>query len=225
MGLVKLTYVTGSDEPCDVGGEVRPPKAVDDVCACGKVSVMSGGVVSGSENCWPFVAVNDYFMMTLWIPLPKTAIHLEEVFGIAQESGVCSIGESWRTFSGLEPFVNMSQMVVGMAGSIGLGEKVIGERWFARDGVGDVCWGRYWTCNLWCEQVEKVHEPVDLVNPIVELWVFHGFSIFIGRLLWSSGEAVRAMSSTGDMNEGEVEQQDGDDPTIHAGGQGKFRIR
>ena len=70
-----------------------------------------------------------------------------------------------------------------------------------------------------------MHEPVDLVNPIVELWVFHGFSIFIGRLLWSSGEAVRAMSSTGDMNEGEVEQQDGDDPTIHAGGQGKFGIR
>ena len=105
-GLAKLTYVTGPDEPCDVGGEVRPPKAVDDVCACGKVSVMSGGVVSGSENCWPFVAVNDYFMMTLWIPLPKTAIHLEEVFGIAQGSGIWSIGESQRTFGGLEPFVN-----------------------------------------------------------------------------------------------------------------------
>ena len=32
------------------------------------------------------------------------------------------------------------------------------------------------------------------------------------------------MSSTGDVNEGKVEQQDGDDPTIHAGGQGKVRI-
>ena len=117
MGLVKLTYVTGPDEPCDVGGEVRPPKAVDDVCSCGEVSMMSGG-----ENCRPLVTVDDYFMMTLQIPLPKMAIPLEEVFGIAQESGVCGIGESRRMFGGPEPFANMSQMVVGLAGSIGLGE-------------------------------------------------------------------------------------------------------
>ena len=76
--------MTGPDEPCNVGGEVRPQKAVNYVCACGEVSVMSGGIVSSSENCWSFVAVDDYFMMTLWIPLPKMAIHLEEVFGIAQ---------------------------------------------------------------------------------------------------------------------------------------------
>ena len=69
-----------------------------------------------------------------------------------------------------------------------------------------------------------MHEPVDLVNPVVELRVFCGFSIFINRLLQSSGEAIRAMSSTGDVNEGKVEQQDGDDPTIHAGGWGKVRI-
>ena len=94
-GLAKLTYVTGPDEPCNVGREVRPPKAVNDVCACGKVSVMPS-----SENCWSFVTVDDYFMMTLWIPLPKMAIHLEEVFSIAQESGICSIGESRRTFDG-----------------------------------------------------------------------------------------------------------------------------
>ena len=62
-GLVKLTYVTGPNEPCDVGGEVRPPKAVDDVCSCGEVSMMSGGVVSSGENCWSVVAVYDYFMM------------------------------------------------------------------------------------------------------------------------------------------------------------------
>ena len=82
MGLVKLTYVTGPDKPCDVSGEVRPPKAVDDVCSCGEVSMMSGGIVSSGENCWLLGTVNDYFMTTLWIPLPKTAIHLEEVFGI-----------------------------------------------------------------------------------------------------------------------------------------------
>ena len=70
-----------------------------------------------------------------------------------------------------------------------------------------------------------MHEPIDLVNPIVKLQVFHGFSIFIGRLLWSLGEAVRAILSTGDVDKGEVEQQDGDDPVIHAGGQGKVRIR
>ena len=120
--MAKLTYVTGPDEPCYVSGQVRPPKTVDDVCTCGKVSMMSGGIVSGSENCWLFLAVDDNFMTTLWIPLPKTAIHLEEVFGIVQESGVCSIGESWRTFSGLELFTNASQMVVSMAGSIGSGE-------------------------------------------------------------------------------------------------------
>ena len=77
--LVKLTYVAGPYEPCDVGGEVRPPKVVDDVCSCGKVPVMSGGIVSSGENCWLFVAVDDYFMTTLRIPSPKTAIYLEEV--------------------------------------------------------------------------------------------------------------------------------------------------
>ena len=115
-------------------------------------------------------------------------------------------------------------MVVGVAGSIGLGEKVVGEWWFVGDGIGDVCWGCSWTWNLWFEQVEKVHEPVDLVNPIVELWVFHGFSIFISRLLRLVGEAIRAMLSTRDVDEGEVEQQDGDDPTVHAGGWGEVRI-
>ena len=224
-GLAKLAYVAGPYEPSDVSGEVRPPKAVDDVCSCGKVSVMSGGVVSGSENCRSFVAVDDYFVTTLWIPSPKTAIYFEEVFGVPQEGGVSGIGKSRRTFSGLEPFANASQMVVGAAGSVGLGEKVVGERWFVGDGIGDVCRERSQTRNLRFERVEKVHEPVDLVNPIVKLRVFCGFSIFIGSLLWSPGEAVGTMLSTGDMNEGEVEQQDRDDPTIHAGGRGEVGIR
>ena len=116
-------------------------------------------------------------------------------------------------------------MVVSMAGSIGSGEKVIGERWFVEDGVGNVCWGWFRTWNLQFERVEKVHEPVDLVNPVVELRVFRRFSIFIGRLLRSAGEAIGAMSSTGNMNEGEVEQKDQDDPTIHAGRWGEVRIR
>ena len=70
-----------------------------------------------------------------------------------------------------------------------------------------------------------MHEPIDLVNPIVKLWVFCRFSIFIGRLLQSVGEAIGAVLSTGDVNEGEVEQQDGDDPMVHAGGWGEVRIR
>ena len=70
-----------------------------------------------------------------------------------------------------------------------------------------------------------MHKPVDLVNPIVELRVLRGFSIFIGSLFQSSGEAVGAMSSTGDMNEGEVEQKDRDNPTVHAGGRGEVGIR
>ena len=147
-GLVKLTYVTGPDEPCNVSGEVRPPKVVDDVCSCGEVSMMSGG-----ENCWSLVTVDDYFMMTLRIPLPKMAILLEEVFGIAQESGVCGIGESQRMFSGLKLFMNASQMVIGVVGSIRSGEKVIGEWWFVGDRVRDVCWGQPQTWNLWFEQV------------------------------------------------------------------------
>ena len=179
---------------------MRPPKAVDDVCSCGKVSVMSS-----SKNCWSFVTVDDYFMVTLQIPSPKMAICLEEVIGIPQESSVCSIGESWRTFGGVKPFVNASQMVIGMVGSLGLGEKVVGEWWFVGDEVRDVCRGCSWTWNLWFEWVEKVHEPVNFINPIVKLWVFRRYSIFIGRLLRSSGEAVGAVSSTGDMNESEVE--------------------
>ena len=220
MSLAKLTYVAGPYKPCDVGGEVWPPKAVGDVCSCGEVSMMSGG-----ENSWSLVAVDDYFMTTLWIPSPKTAIDLEKVFGVPQEGGVSGIGESRRTFGGLEPCANALQMVIGTAGSIGSGEKVVGERWFVGDGVGDVCLQRSWTWNLRFEWVEKVHEPIDLVNPIVELRVLHGFSIFIGRLLWSLGKAVGTMSSTGDMNEGEVEQKDQDDPTIHAGGRGEVGIR
>ena len=70
-----------------------------------------------------------------------------------------------------------------------------------------------------------MHEPVDLVNSIIELRVFYGLSIFIGRLLRLVGKAIGAMLSTRDVNEGEVEQQDGDDPTIHAGGRGKVGIR
>ena len=145
------------------------------------------------------------------------AIYLEEVFGIPQEGGICGIGESWRTFGGLKPFMNAVQMVVGTTGSIGSGEKVIGEWWFVRDGARNVCQGCSWKWNLWFEWVEKVHEPVDLVNPIVKLWVFCGFFIFIGKLLRSAGEAIRAMLSTGDVDECEVEQQDGDNPMVHAG--------
>ena len=124
---MKLTNVTGPGKPCNVGGEVRPPKVVGDVCMCGKVSVMSGG-----KNCWSFVTVNHYFMMTLQIPPPKVTIHLEEVFGVAQEC----IGESWRMFHQDKPFVNMAQMVVSSAGSIRSGEQVIGEWGFVRDGLG-----------------------------------------------------------------------------------------
>ena len=100
-GLVKLTYVAGPYKPCNVGGEVRPPKAVDDVCSCHEISVMSSG-----ENCQSFVTVDDYFMTTLRIPSPKMAIDLEKVFGVPQEGGISGIGESWRTFGGLEPCAN-----------------------------------------------------------------------------------------------------------------------
>ena len=92
MGLAKLAYVAGPYEPCNVSSKVGPPKAVDDVCPCGEVSVMSGSVMSSSENRWSFVAVDDYFMTTLRIPSPETAIDFEEVFGVPQEGGVSGIG-------------------------------------------------------------------------------------------------------------------------------------
>ena len=50
-----------------------------------------------------------------------------------------------------------------------------------------------------------MHKPIYLVNSIVKVRVFCGFSILIGRLFWLLGEAIRAMSGTGDMNESEVE--------------------
>ena len=83
------------------------------------------------------------------------------IIGVPQEGGVSGIGESRRTFGGLEPFANASQMVVGAAGSVGSGEKVIGEWWFVSNGIGDVCLRRSRTWNLRFEWVEKVHEPVD----------------------------------------------------------------
>ena len=122
MGLVEVTYVTCPDEPCNVGGEVRPPKVVDNVCTCCEVSMMSGGIMGGSENFWSPVAVDDYFMMALWIPPPNATILLKEVLGIAQKHGVCGIGESQGMFHGAEPIVNMLQMVVGLLGSLRLGE-------------------------------------------------------------------------------------------------------
>ena len=91
MGLAKLTYVAGPYKPCNVGGKVRPPKVVGDVCPCGEVSVMSSSVVSSGKNCRSFVAVDDYFVTTLRIPSPKTAIYLEEVFGVLQEGGICGV--------------------------------------------------------------------------------------------------------------------------------------
>ena len=54
-----------------------------------------------------------------------------------------------------------------------------------------------------------MHEPINLVNPIVKLSVFCGFSIFISRLLRSLGEAVGAMLGSRDVVTGESEQGEG----------------
>ena len=59
---------------------------------------------------------------------------------------------------------------------------------------------------MWNHQLEWVkdmHEPVNLVNPIVELQVFHRFTIFISRF-WSLGEPIGAMSGSRDVNKSEV---------------------
>ena len=61
VGLVELTYVTYSDKPGNIGGEVRPPKAVYDVSTCHEVSLMSSGVACSAKDCWS-VANCEMFM-------------------------------------------------------------------------------------------------------------------------------------------------------------------
>ena len=34
----------------------------------------------------------------------------------------------------------------------------------------NVCWGWFQTRNHWLERVEKMNEPIYLVNPIIETW-------------------------------------------------------
>ena len=56
------------------------------------------------------------------------------------------------------------------------------------------------------EQVKKVHKSVYLVDPIIEVWVIHRVWVIISRLLKMARETVRSVSSTWDVNEGEVEK-------------------
>ena len=139
---------------------------------------------------------------------------MEEVLGIAQKCGICGIGESLGMFHGAEPSTDVVQMVVGSMGSIELGKQIICEQGLASrdigeaiiiEGTGNICWGWFQTWNRQLQQVEKMHEPLYLVNPIIEVQVFHRFSIFIGRLFQWLGETIGAVLGTGDMNKSEVE--------------------
>ena len=65
-----------------------------------------------------------------------------------------------------------------------------------------------------------MHEPIHLVNPVVEIQVFHRFSIFVGRLFQSSGGAVGAVYWGCEQ----VLGGNGDNPVIDAGRQGEVRI-
>ena len=76
---MELAQVTGSGKPGDVSGEMRPPKAIDDVGSCRKVAMMPSCIVGGGKDCQSFVWFNDNLVIPLWISPPKAAILQEEV--------------------------------------------------------------------------------------------------------------------------------------------------
>ena len=55
------------------------------------------------------------------------------------------------------------------------------------------------------KQVQKMHEAIYLVNPIIKVWVIHGIQVIIGMLPRTARETVRSMLSTWNVNKGEVE--------------------
>ena len=62
---MKLAQVTGLNEPGNVGSEMRPPKAINDVGSCCKVTMMPSCVMGSSEDCRPFVWVDDDLVIPL----------------------------------------------------------------------------------------------------------------------------------------------------------------
>ena len=55
MGLVKLAQMAGLYKPCDISGKIGPPKVIYYLSASCEVSVMSGFIVGGDENCGAFI--------------------------------------------------------------------------------------------------------------------------------------------------------------------------
>ncbi|ETW86546.1 hypothetical protein HETIRDRAFT_114043 [Heterobasidion irregulare TC 32-1] len=59
----------------------------------------------------------------------------------------------------------------------------------------------------------ELEKAVEIVNLVVK--VIFGLRS-IGGMWWSSGESIRAMRGAGDVDECEIEDEDGDDPPINA---------
>ena len=127
MHLMKLAQVTGSDQPGNVSGEVRPPKVIYYVGSCRKVTMMPSSIVGNGEDSWLFVQFNDDLMIPLWIPPPKAAILQEEVQGIVDKCSISFLGEVSWSAQGSEPITDTSQMLICFTRFVGSGEGVVGQ--------------------------------------------------------------------------------------------------
>ena len=126
--LAELAQVTGSDEPGDVGGEMRPPEAIDNVGSCRKVAMMPSRVVGGGEDCRSFIWFDDDLVIPLWISPPKAAVLQEEVRGVTDKRGISFLSEVRRSAQSSEPIADAHQTPVRFARLVGSGEGVVGER-------------------------------------------------------------------------------------------------
>ena len=64
-------------------------------------------------------------------------------------------------------------------------------------------------------QIDDVHKAMEAIDPVVE--VVFGFRL-VARLGFATRKAIGAMEGTGNMYEGEVEDEDRDNPSVDTGG-------
>ena len=126
--LMALAQVTGLDKPGDVGGGMRPPKAIDDVGSCRKVTMMPSCVMGGGEDCWSFTWFDDDLVIPLWISPPKAAVLQEEVGGVADKRGISFLGQVRWSAQGSKPITDAGQTFVCFVRLVGSREGAVGKR-------------------------------------------------------------------------------------------------
>ena len=105
---MKLAQVTGSDEPGNVSGEIRPPKVIYYVGSCHKVAMMPSCIVGGGKDHRLFIGFNDDLMIPLQIFPPKVAILQEEVQCGLDEHGIHFLSEVSRLVQGGKPIMDVT---------------------------------------------------------------------------------------------------------------------